>query len=88
MADLEELFRKQLNNPDEAMGQQYSYLRDMNRTPSMELAMDLPEGHHGNYQGWENRIKVNPFSFINLDCSQSAVKRLYNRNCQKSHNCP
>jgi hypothetical protein len=59
---LEELFKENLNNPNEAMGQQYSYLRDMNRTPTMDLSLNLPENHNGNYQGWENHIKVNPFS--------------------------
>jgi hypothetical protein len=61
MADLEELFRKQLNNPDEAMGQQYSYLRDMNRTPKIEM-YDLPVGINGNYNGWENRIRLSPLA--------------------------
>jgi hypothetical protein len=61
MADLEQLFKRNLNNPDEAMGQQYSYLRDMNRTPKIEM-YDLPIGINGNYNGWENRIRLSPLA--------------------------
>ena len=59
---LEELFAKQLNNPNDIMGQQYQYLRDMNRTPTMELGLDMNLDHEGNYQNWENKIKINPFA--------------------------
>jgi hypothetical protein len=59
---LEELFAKQLNNPNDTMGQQYQYLRDMNRTPTMELGLDMNLDHEGNYQNWENKIKINPFA--------------------------
>lgn len=62
MADLEQLFKKQLNNPNDIMGQQYSYLRDMNRIPTMGWGLDMPLGHEGNYNAWENRIKVNPLA--------------------------
>lgn len=61
MSDLEQLFKKQLNNPNETMGQQYSYLRDMNRTPKIEM-YDLPIGVNGNYNGWENRIRLSPLA--------------------------
>ena len=60
MADsLEEMFAKQLNNPKETLGQQYQYLRDMNSVPTMEWSTRLPLGHNGNYNGWENRIRIN-----------------------------
>lgn len=59
---LKELFAKQLNNPNDIMGQQYQYLRDMNRTPTMAWGLDMPLGHEGNYNAWENHIKVNPLA--------------------------
>ena len=59
---LEEMFAKQLNNPNDIMGQQYQYLRDMNRTPTMELGLGMDLGHEGNYNNWQNHIKVNPFA--------------------------
>lgn len=58
---LEELFAKDLNNPNTPMGQQYSYLRDMNRTPSMQMDF-LPIGTNGNYRAWDNQINLSPLA--------------------------
>jgi hypothetical protein len=59
---LEEMFAKKLNNPNDIMGQQYQYLRDMNRIPTMELGLGMDIGHEGSFDGITNRIKVNPFA--------------------------
>lgn len=56
-ATLEEMFRTQLNNPNEVLGQQYSYLRDLNMVPKMSFDY-LPPGIEGRYNNWENNLKV------------------------------
>ena len=57
-ASLEEMFQKQLNNPNETMGQQYSYLRDMGMVPKTSLEWMEP-GHEGEYNNWGNSIRIN-----------------------------
>lgn len=58
-ASLEEMFQKQLNNPNETIGQQYSYLKDMDMVPTMSLEY-LPSGVEGQYNNWGNTLKINP----------------------------
>ena len=58
-ASLEEMFQKQLNNPNETIGQQYSYLKDMGMVPQMSLEY-LSPGTEGQYSNWENTLKINP----------------------------
>jgi hypothetical protein len=63
MADsLEQMFQKQLNNPNELIGQQYSYLKDMNRIPKMTLDYYLPENVEGRFSGWDNDLRVSPYA--------------------------
>jgi hypothetical protein len=61
MSDLKELFRKEFNNPDTPMGQQFSYLQDMNRVPSIDMDY-LPLGVNGNYRAWDHAIKLSPLA--------------------------
>jgi hypothetical protein len=57
-ASLEEMFQKQLSNPNDLLGQQYSYLRDMNRVPGMKWEYMM--GKEGEYSPWENNLRVSP----------------------------
>lgn len=57
-ASLEEMFAKQLANPNETLGQQMSYLKDLNYVPKMSLEY-LPPGIEGRYNDWEGTLKVN-----------------------------
>ena len=57
-ASLEEMFQKQLNNPNDLLGQQYSYLRDLNRVPGMKWEYMM--GKEGEYSPWENSLRVSP----------------------------
>jgi len=57
-ASLEEMFGKQLANEQDLIGQQYSYLRDMNRTPAMKW--EYMAGKEGEYSPWENNLRVSP----------------------------
>ena len=58
-ASLEEMFSKQLNNPNDLLGQQYSYLRDMNHIPKMDWKY-FGGSKEGEYDRWANELKVNP----------------------------
>jgi hypothetical protein len=57
-ASLEELFSKQLNNPNDLIGQQYDFLREMNRTPAMRW--EYMSGKEGEYSPWENNLRISP----------------------------
>lgn len=60
-ASLEELFNKQLNNPNDLIGQQYDFLREMNRTPTMKW--EWMQGKEGEFSPWENSLRISPDSF-------------------------
>ena len=56
---LEDMFSKQINNPNDLIGQQYSFLKDMNYLPKMSMEW-LPGAEEGMYNNWENTLKINP----------------------------
>jgi len=60
-ASLEEMFQKQLNNPNDLLGQQFSYLRDMNHIPQMDWKY-FGGAKEGEYDRWANQLKVSPDS--------------------------
>lgn len=60
--ELEQMFQKQLNDPNELIAQQYSYLRNMNMIPKMTLDYYLPENVEGRYNNWENDLRVSPYA--------------------------
>jgi hypothetical protein len=60
--ELEQMFQKQLNDPNQLIAQQYSYLRDMNMIPKMTLDYYLPENVEGRYNSWENDLRVSPYA--------------------------
>jgi hypothetical protein len=60
MADtLEQMFQKQLNNPNELMGQQIAYLQDLGLVPKMTITNELPIGDNGTFSYANNQIKIN-----------------------------
>jgi hypothetical protein len=81
-ASLEEMFSKQINNPDDLIGQQYQFLKDLSYLPKMTSEW-LPGGEEGVYNNWENTLKVSP-SAVNMERSfahelQHAVDHAYDR---------
>ncbi|CAB4132840.1 hypothetical protein UFOVP249_48 [uncultured Caudovirales phage] len=54
---LEKMFQKELNDPNETLGQQYSYLKDLGMVPKMSFDY-LSPGVEGQYNNWENNLKV------------------------------
>ena len=62
MADtLEQMFANRMNRPGDVIGQQMSYLKDMNRLPTMSIS-PLPIGMNGQYNNWGNTLQVSPLA--------------------------